>query len=77
MFGTRAKGPRYLELAEGYISRMALDENDEIIGYEFVNLGRMMDAIKKGDDPGKAYEAAKGTYGRFAEATKLIDPRKE
>jgi NifU-like protein involved in Fe-S cluster formation len=77
MYGTNIKGPRYLEMAEGYVSTIALDKNDEIIGYKFVNLGRMMDMIKKGEDPGKAMEKASGTYGRFAEAVKTIDPRKE
>ena len=32
-----------LEMAEGYVTRLALDENNEIIGYEFVHLGKMMD----------------------------------
>jgi NifU-like protein involved in Fe-S cluster formation len=77
MYGSNAKGPRYLEMAEGYVTTLALDKNDEVIGYKFVNLGRMMDMIKKGDDPGKALEKASGTYGRFAEAVKTIDPRKE
>ncbi len=77
MYGTKLKGVRYLEMAEGYVTRMALDENDEVIGYEFVSLGKMTDFIKKGDDPTTAYEKAKGTYGRFAEAAKYIDPRKE
>ena len=49
-YSTKLKGPRYLELTEGYIKQIALDENDEIIGYEFVNLGRMMDMIKSGKD---------------------------
>ena len=75
MYGTRAKGPRYLEMAEGYVKEIGLDANDEIIGYSFVNLGRMMDAIKKGVDPAKALESASGTYGRFQEAAKTIDPR--
>jgi len=35
----------------------------------------MMDAIKKGVDPAKAIENASGTYGRFQEAAKTIDPR--
>jgi len=39
MFGTKAKGARYLELTEGYINRIALDEHNEIIGYEFISLG--------------------------------------
>jgi NifU-like protein involved in Fe-S cluster formation len=77
MFGTKAKGARYLELTEGYVNRIALDENDEIIGYEFVSLGKMMDFIKKGEDANVALEKAKGTYGRFLEAVKYIDPRRE
>lgn len=77
VFSTKFKGPRYLELAEGYILKLGLDENDEIIGYEYVNLGKFMDAIKKGTDPVKALEETKGTYGRFADAAKYIDPRHE
>ena len=77
MFGTLEKGPRYLEMTEGYCTRIALDENDEIIGYEFVSLGKMMDFIKKGDDANEALKKATGTYGRFADASKYIDPRKE
>ncbi len=77
MYGTRAKGPRYLEMAEGYCLGIGLDENGEIIGYKFVNLGKMMDAIKKGVDPKEAYEQNIGTYGRFDQAAKVIDPRKQ
>ncbi len=76
MYGTKVKGPRYLEMAEGYVLGIGLDENDEIIGYQFVSLGKMMDAIKKGVDPKEAYEQNIGTYGRFANAAKVIDPRK-
>lgn len=75
MYGTNLKGPRYLEMAEGYVKEIALDANDEIIGYSFVSLGRMMDAIKKGVDANQALEDASGTYGRFDEATTKIDPR--
>ena len=77
MFGTLAKGTRYLEMAEGYCTRMGLDADGEVIGYEFVHLGRMMEMIKQGMDANTAVEKAKGTYGRFAEAVKTIDPRKE
>ena len=77
MFGTKAKGPRYLEMAEGYVTRIALNKDDEIIGYEFVNLGKMMDAIKKGTDANQALEGAKGHYGQFDGAAKYIDPRHE
>lgn len=77
MFGTLAKGPRYLEMAEGYCTRMALDADGEVIGYEFVHMGKFMDMVKKGIDANEALEKAKGTYGRFAEAAKYVDPRKQ
>ena len=77
MFGTLAKGTRYLEMAEGYCTRMGLDADGEVIGYEFVHMGKMMDMVKQGVDANEALEKAKGTYGRFAEAVKYIDPRKE
>ena len=80
MFGTLAKGPRYLEMAEGYCSRIALDKNDEIIGYEFVHLGKFMEEIKKGTDANEALKKVTGTYGRFSAeqgAVKYIYPRNE
>ena len=77
MYGTKAKGPRYLEMTEGYVTKIALDADDEIIGYQFVSLGKMTDFIRKGDDPNTAWEKAKGEYGRVADAVKLIDPREE
>ena len=77
MYGTLKKGPRYLEMAEGYVTGIALDAEDQIIGYQYVNLGKMTDFIKKGDDPTTAYEKAKGQYGRVADAVKIIDPREE
>ena len=60
-----------------YCTRMALDADNQVIGYEFVSLGKMTDFIKKGMEPNEAYEKSKGTYGRFADAVKYIDPRKE
>ena len=75
MYGTLAKGPRYLEMAEGYVTGIALDKDNQIIGYKFVSLGKMTDFIKKGDDPNTAYEKASGQYGRVADAVKIIDPR--
>lgn len=47
MFSTKAKGARYLEMTEGYVLNVGLDENNEIIGYRFLSIGKMMDAIKK------------------------------
>ena len=75
MYGTLKKGVRYLEMAEGYVLKLALDKDHEVIGYQFVHLGKMMEAIKKGVDPKEAYEKNVGTYGRFAEAAEYIDPR--
>mgnify|MGYP000616906790 CR=1 FL=1 len=77
MYGTLKKGPRYLEMAEGYVTGIALDADNQIIGYKFVSLGKMTDFIKKGDDPTTAWEKAKGQYGRVADAVKIVDPRKE
>ena len=75
MYSTLKKGVRYLEMAEGYVLKIALDQQDEVIGYQFVNLGKMMEAIRKGTDPREAYEKNTGVYGRFAEAARYIDPR--
>ena len=77
MFSTLEKGPRYLEMAEGYVLEIGLDENSEIIGYKFVHLGKMMEAIRKGVEPAEAFKANVKSYGRFDEAVKKIDPRKE
>lgn len=76
-YATSKKGPRYLELAEGYITKIAVDENDTIIGYKFVHLGKMMEMIRKGVDANEALEKASGQYGRVDDAVKLIDPREE
>jgi hypothetical protein len=77
MYGTLAKGVRYLEMAEGYCTRLGLDEDGEVIGYEFVHMGKFMDMVKKGVNAAEALEKAKGSYGRFKEAAKYIDPRHE
>lgn len=77
MYGTLAKGVRYLEMAEGYVTRLALDDNDEVIGYEFVHLGKMMEMIHKGMDANEAMGKATASYGRFGEATRTINPRHE
>ena len=77
IYSTKAKGPRYLDLTEGYITDIGLDEEGNVIGYKYVNLGKMMEGIKAGMDPMKAIESASGKYGRIDEAVKLIDPRHE
>ena len=77
MYATKVKGPRYLQLTEGYVTRLALDAEDQIIGYEVVKTGPMMENIKKGMDANEAVKKATGSYGRFADAAKYIDPRHE
>ena len=77
MYSTEAKGVRYLEMAEGYVTRLALDKENEVIGYEFVKLGVMMDMIAKGVSADEALKKCTGTYGRFAEAVTYINPRKQ
>ncbi len=77
MYSTKEKGVRYMEMAEGYVTRIALDENDEVIGYEFVRVGKMLEDIRHGVNPTEAYEKNKGNYGRFDSAAKYIDPREE
>ncbi|MBE6907030.1 MAG: hypothetical protein E7476_12240 [Ruminococcaceae bacterium] len=77
IFSTKAKGVRYLELTEGYILSVAVDNNGETIGYQFLRVGKMLEDIRHGVDPAAAYEKNIGTYGRYADAPKYIDPREE
>ena len=57
LYGTKAKGTRYLELTEGYITRMALDKDNQVIGYEYVHMGKFMEQVKKGVDANEALKA--------------------
>ena len=77
IYSTALKGPRYLNMAEGYITKLALDKNNEIIGYEYISTGKFFEAIKTGVSAEDALKANTKTYGRFGEAVKYIDPRKE
>lgn len=80
LYGTKKKGTRYLQLTEGYITRMFLDKDDQVCGYEFVHMGKFMDAVKKGVPADEALKSVTGTYGRTKPeqgAVKSIDPRKE
>lgn len=77
IFSTKAKGVRYMEMAEGYITSLGLDDNGEVIGYQFVKIGKMLEDIRHGKTPDEAYKANLGQYGRYDEAVKKIDPREE
>ena len=78
MFSTKVKGVRYMEMAEGYILSMALD--DERRGYRLQVRRPRQDA---GGYPSRrrsakeAYENNIGSYGRYDDAAKYIDPREE
>ena len=76
-YGTDVKGPRYLELTEGFVTSLGLDEDGYIIGYRYLNFGKFMDAIAAGETAEDALRRASGQYGRYDEAVKFIDPRKE
>ena len=77
LYSTLKKGPRYLELAEGYVTKLGLDKENRVIGYEVVQLGKVMEAVRAGKDANEAIKANTSTKGRFADAVKTIDPREE
>ena len=77
LYSTLKKGPRYLELAEGYVTKLGLDNEGRIVGYEIVQVGKVMEAVRKGQDANEAIKANTSTKGRFADAVKTIDPRED
>jgi hypothetical protein len=77
IYSTGVKGVRYLEMAEGYITKLAVDEDSEITGYEFIKVGKFLEDIRHGKSADEALKANIGTYGRFENAAKYIDPREE
>ena len=48
VYSQEKTGTRYLNLAEGYITKEGLDENGEIIGYEYVAIGSLMKSLREG-----------------------------
>ena len=65
IYSTQDEGVRYLNLTEGYITRQGMDENGEVIGYEYVSLGTLMNLLKDNVDPKEAIAKSTKTYGRF------------
>lgn len=75
---TETGGVKYLNLTEGYITKMGLDERGEVIGYEYVNLGLLLKNLNDENlTKAQAIENATKHYGRFDEAKKIINPRGE
>lgn len=68
-------GTRYLNTAEGYITKLGLDKNGEIIGYEYVNTNKLVEYINQGVSGADALKQSTKHYGRFDEAVKTINPR--
>ena len=66
----------FLQIVYGR-TQSAFSENGLSVGASMEDLGKMMDFIKKGDEPATAMEKAKGHYGQFDNAAKYIDPRQE
>jgi NifU-like protein involved in Fe-S cluster formation len=77
MYSTKEKGARYLHSTEGYTLELALDENNEIIGYKYLDTGKFVKSIKAGISAEEALKNATGIYGRYNDAVKYIDPREE
>lgn len=77
IFSTKSKGVRYMQTVEGYTISMALDKNDEVIGYKYINMGAFIEKIKNGENIQSAWDSSIKTYGRFDEGVKFIDPRNE
>jgi len=75
VYSCQNNGTRYLNLAEGYITKQALDENGEIIGYEYIAIGSLMKSLREGIDAKEAIAKATKTYGRYNEGVTFVDPR--
>ncbi len=71
VYSNQKNGTRYYHTTEGYVTRLAVDENNEIIGYEYVNLVKLLKFITSGMDAKSALVKASGTYGRFSEGKKI------
>lgn len=78
VYSQEGTGTRYFNLAEGYITKQALDQHGEIIGYEYINIGTLLKYLKDGKISTKdAIAKSTKRYGRFDEATTIIDPRRD
>lgn len=68
-------GVKYLNTTEGYITKLALDDSGEVIGFEYVNTNKLVNMLAKGESETKALKDCTKTYGRFTEGVKIINPR--
>ena len=70
-------GTKYLNLAEGYITRQGIDANGEIIGYEYINPNLLIELLQSGKTAEEALKLSTKVYGRFEEAKVKFNPRSE
>jgi NifU-like protein involved in Fe-S cluster formation len=77
IFSTAETGVRSLERAEGFIGKMAFDKNDEVIGYEYIQVGKMLELIENGMSADDALKKTTLSYGRFGEGVKFVNPRRQ
>lgn len=77
IYSNSITGVRYLSTTDGLTTRLALDENDEIIGYEYVNTAKLLKELRNGATAEEAMKNCCKTYGRFNDGVKFIDPREE
>ena len=75
IYSNEKDGTKYLNTAEGYITKLGLDENKEIIGFEYINTNKLVQMLKQGISGTQALEQATKKYGRFDEAISFVDPR--
>lgn len=75
IYSNENSGVKYLNTAEGYISKLALDENKEIIGFEYINTAVLIKALQNGISGQDALKKATKHYGRFDDALEFVDPR--
>lgn len=75
VYCNKKTGVRYLDLAEGMIKTLALDESGEIIGYEYIVTPKLVKMLLDGASKEEAMQACTKTYGRYADGVKFVDPR--
>lgn len=75
-YSTREKGARYLELTEGYVTKLALDANDEITIISLLNLGKMMEAIGKWRDAERSLRKVPEHLRQIQRSCKGYRPKK-
>lgn len=76
IYSSENSGVKYLNTAEGYISKLALDKNKEIIGFEYINTTLLIKSLQNGVNGEQALKNATKQYGRYLDAVSYIDPRK-